>query len=145
MLHATGHEGDAGFRWEALGAALREDVPSELDVARLRRRVREATGRHEVRRPVLRAAAVAATFSLVALGLSFLAGNPGGNGEPVRLYAERDGRVVIEFADGKVHRVARSTDPRFESEVAVKTAKGRKLVDDAEHPAPGQVVFYRID
>ncbi len=139
------HRDADGFRWDALGAALREEAPSELELARLRRRVRETVGHHDVRRPALRAAAVAATFSLVALGLSFLAGSPSGSSEPVRLYAERDGRVVIEFADGKVHRVKKSTDPRFEKDIVVRTAKGRKLVDDDGHPAPGQVVFYRID
>ena len=145
MEHLASDRDADGIRWDALGAALSAEEPTEFDVARLRHRVREAAGRHDVLRPALRAAVVAATFSLVALGLSFLAGNPAGRGEPVRLYAERGGKVVIEFADGRTHRVVKSTDPRFQSGAVVRTARGRKLVDDDEHPAPGTVVFYRID
>ncbi len=142
---------DAGADWAGVSqlierAGVRDDVRSigEIDVARLRRSVRQQLG---TATPAWRryAAAVAAfavggtsLFAVLSLTpqVSALA--------EVDVDRAADGSVLLKFNDGGTHRIVKTDDPAAR-EGQVKVAKGRTFVDKAEEVRPGAVVFYRID
>jgi len=151
----TYHEDDAG--WEALSGRVRGTAPEipELEVARLRRRVREAA-------PVAagwRSHALALATGLAAtilLGVTTIGGLVGlrpvtaargaGAGELLQVARAQDGSVIIRYADGTpVRRVLQSTKPKPNGESQVRLARNGQVVDAEDAVSPGTVVFYRVD
>lgn len=151
----TYHEDDAG--WEALSGSIRGTAPevTEIEVARLRRRVRDAA-------PVAAgwrahafalATGLAATILLAVTTIGGLVGlrpamtvrGPEG-GDRLQVARAEDGSVIIRYADGTpVRRVVQSTKPKPNGEAEVRLAQNGQVVDSGDALRPGTVVFYRVD
>ncbi len=133
-------------------ARVRAEDVSDLELARLRRRVQQAVAverrKAHARSLFARLASAAAVLVMGALSTLLLV-QQGGSSAPSHFAVTRadDGAVVIQFANGKsTHLVTKSTSPVPGTDVVVDVARGRRFVDKSEQePAPGTVVFYRID
>lgn len=136
---------------EAVGA----ETASPLELARLRRQVTQArsTGATRLVARTWRgwttaaAASIAAALSLGALVMTLqlspdLSSDEQGD---VTLARTASGAVQIAFADGRYpHRVARSNDLDF-SQQESRVVHSKTFVDRSGAPAPGSVVYYKID
>ncbi|UCF68160.1 MAG: hypothetical protein JSV80_02345 [Acidobacteriota bacterium] len=155
------HPFDSPLEWPEIEAALAETGVrgelAEFDLARLRRSVRQSvasTRRHQRsqrRHFVLRAAALAASLTIAAVGLGALL--DGGQGllpadlPSVAVHMQRtaDGAVHFEFLDGRaVHRVVKSKRPAGGEQDVVLVARGRKFTDHNGELQPGSAVFYKF-
>ncbi len=133
---------------ELFSQAVATEV-TEIDLQRLRRRVRHEIEAGEHRSWSRRLAVVAAAAAMVAFGLfaaldARRAMTP--SEEPnFSVLRAANGGVLIRFHDGAgTHRINRSLEASSNAEAHLQTA-GRSFVDDAGEIKPGQVVFYRID
>ncbi len=140
---------DAGDGWHALSRRLPAPEPvSDVDVARLRARVRGAMPErsHRFAWRVFQGAALAASVAVAFFAV--LQGSPtetrtAAAPEVVRT---EDGSVVIRFADDRsTHRVLESDAPQAVAPAQVHVARGKQFVDKPEQAQPGSITFYRID
>ena len=131
-------------------------VPSEFEVARLRRSVATALAgeRRAAGRPViLRPLALASSMAIAIFALMTLMPSPGtppaGAGTPVASsdvpvpVRTASGAVAFRLPEGRTVQVTRAATPRAEGG-ETETARGI-YVDRARGQAPGTVVFYRFD
>lgn len=141
----------------------RDEAPTEMDVARLRRRVRGAL-RSEApprsRFTVLRGLAAACSLIVVVGSLYFVAGpsfdplsfQPQTTGVTddagLRIQMERDDSGAVHFRiEGSAghHRIAKSSSPKPDAPADVRIVRDGRFVDGSESLEPGSMVFYRID
>lgn len=135
--------------WDGLVGSLRPEDPTEFDVRKLRARVGREVGQvqhrqHSVARSGLAAAAAAVVFGV--LGITLMQDGPTVSNSSPRFLRGDDGSVQIEFDSRQgPHRVTMSSDPVASDSAPVTVARGQQFVDKTEQPAPGSVVFYRVD
>ncbi|MDH3284807.1 MAG: hypothetical protein OEQ13_08695 [Acidobacteriota bacterium] len=134
-------------------ATAADSLVTDLDVARLRRRVRiavaretPARGRFWGRLALLNAAA--AVFVAAILVFTGAPSSPEGSHDGLSPFTMtyQEGALVFEFEDGHaVHRIVKSRHPSGGEDEQVATARGRFHVDRNGPLEPGTAVFYRIN
>jgi hypothetical protein len=135
--------------WDGLVGSLKPADPTEFDVRKLRARVGRELGpiqqrQHSMARSGLAAAAAAVVFGV--LGITLLQNGPAVSSSAPRFMRGDDGSIQIDFNGNQgPHRVSISSDPLSSDADPVTVARGQQFVDRTEQPAPGSVVFYRID
>ena len=126
-------------------AAAGFEEASEVEVVRLRRRVRDAVG--GARQPRVKGrfamAAAAAVFAVLTLaGLKWQPLTPAS----LALSLTEDGTVRIAYADGRpIGRVVKTQAPTAPPVDVERVAGAREYLDKNGQPRPGTVVFYRVD
>ncbi|MDQ7008626.1 MAG: hypothetical protein Q9Q40_15500 [Acidobacteriota bacterium] len=126
-------------------AAAGFEPASEMEVVRLRRRVRDAVGGthpHRVGGRYAMAAAAAVFAFLTLTGLKWQPLTPAS----LALSLTEDGAVRIAYADGRpIGRVIKTQAPMALPVDVERVAGAREYLDKNGQPRPGTVVFYRVD
>lgn len=146
---------------EALSGLLRRAAlpePTEHEIARLRRNLRERIERDALRSPAHSLTRMLALACSVTVGVAALWMMSSDAFAPDRVAAEQagllpapriarleDGSVEISFETTRNVRVTRSSDPAAKTDVVVSVAKNGQFVDESTKQEPGTVVFYRFD
>jgi hypothetical protein len=144
---------------DGLLAAAASDEPTEMDVARLRRRVREGLREEapstSTRTSVLRGLALASALALAVAALhvmstaEFHLGAPVSGTEPVEmaLSVAPDGsvRVEVQGDQARIRSLTKSDSPVPGSGAVVTPLDDGTFVDPGSENEPGTLVFYRVD